>query len=61
MQRQRVKEKKKKNSSQQASALKTAPPTGKNFEEFYNKKEKNRFSDRNQNWDKNAFFLWGKS
>ena len=45
---------------QQAYAFKTVPPIGKNCEEFYSRKEKNRFSDRNQHWDKHAFvFLCG--
>ena len=50
-----------KGGSQQTKALKTVPsPIGKNYEEFYSKKEKNRFSERNQGWDKHAFFfLWG--
>ena len=51
-----------KGGSQQAHALKTVPPIRKNYEEFYNKKEKSRFADRNQGWDKGAFFfLWGES
>ena len=46
--------------AQQANAFKTMPPIRKNCEEFYTKKEKNGFSDRNQDWDKQAFFfLWG--
>ena len=49
-----------KGGSQQANVLKTGPPIGKNCEEFYRQKEKNRFSDSNQDWDKHAFsFLWG--
>ena len=35
---------------------KTVPSFGKNFREFYRKKEKNRFSDRNQDWGRHAFF-----
>ena len=31
----------------------------KNCEEFYSKKEKNRFSVRKQDWDKRAFFFVG--
>ena len=46
--------------SQQANALKTVPLFRKNRKEFYSKREKNRFSDRNQDWNKHAFFfLWG--
>ena len=49
-----------KGGSQQATALKTGPPIRKNWEEFYSKKEKNRLSHRNQDWNKHAFFfLWG--
>lgn len=45
---------------QQANALKTVPSIGKKYEDFYSKKEKNRFSDRNQDGDRHAFFfLWG--
>ena len=46
---------------QQANAGKTVPPTplGKNCKEFYSTKEKNRFSYRNQEWDKRAFSLFG--
>ena len=45
---------------QQANALKTVPPAGKNLGEFYSKKEQNRFSERSQDADKDAcFFLWG--
>ena len=48
-----------KGGSQQANALKTVPPLGKNCK-FNSKMEKNRFSDGNQDWDKHAFFfLWG--
>ena len=44
----------------QANALKTVPLIGKNYREFYNKKEKNRCSVRNQNWGRHAvLFLWG--
>ena len=41
---------------QQANALKTVSSNGKNCEEFYSKKEKNRFLDRNKHA---FFFLWG--
>ena len=45
---------------QQAKALKTVPSLGKNYREIYNKKEKNRFSDKNPVWGKHPFFfLWG--
>ena len=44
---------------QQTNVLKTVPLIGKNCEEFYSKREKNRFSDGSQDWDKHAFFLWG--
>ena len=49
-----------KEGSQQAHALKTVPPPRairNNSESFYSKKEKNRFSDRNLDWDKHAFFF----
>ena len=46
-----------KGGSQQAHALKTELTVGKNFE-FYSKKEKNRFSDRNKDWDKRVFFIF---
>ena len=50
-----------KGGSGQADALKTMPPMAKDREGFYGKKEKDRFSDRNQDWDKHAFFfLWGR-
>ena len=41
----------------QSNAFKTVPPIVKNCQEFYSKKEKNRFSERNQDWDKHAFFF----
>ena len=51
--------------SQQTDAFKTVPtqpPFRKNCKGFYSKKEKKRFSDRNQDWDKYAFFfLLGES
>ena len=46
-----------KGGSRQANALKTVAPIGKNFQEIYTKKEKDRFSDRNQDRDKRAFSL----
>ena len=42
---------------QQANAFKSMSSTGKNFGEFYSKKEKNRISDKNHDWDKHAFFF----
>ena len=49
-----------KGGSQQANALKTVLCIGKNCRKFYNEMEKNRFSGRNQDWGKHAFFfLWG--
>ena len=46
--------------AQKADALKSVPSTGKKCEEFYSEKEKNMFSNRNQDWDKHTFFfLWG--
>ena len=45
---------------QQTKALKTAPSIGQNCGEFYSQKEKNRFSDRNQERGEHTFFfLWG--
>ena len=42
------------------SGLKTVPLLGKNCREFYGPKGENRVSDKNQEWDKGAFFfLWG--
>ena len=47
--------------SHSSNVLKTVPSTGKKIREFYSKKEKNMFSDRNQDWGKCAFFLlWGE-
>ena len=49
---------------EQANTLKIVPSTGKNYGSFIVKKkkkrERNSFSDRNQDWDKHEyFFLWG--
>ena len=44
---------------QQANALKTVPSIGKNCREFFSKKEKNRFSYKNQDWGRHAFFFIG--
>ena len=48
-----------KGGTQQTNALKTAPAIIKKREELYSKKEKNRFSGRNQSWDKHL--LLGES
>ena len=49
--------------SQQDNVLKTVPPTPleRIARRFIVKRRKNRFSERNQDWDRYAFFfLWGQ-
>ena len=50
-----------KGGSQQDNALKTVPPLRKNCKEFYSKKEKNRFLDENQDWDRDILLSLGES
>ena len=45
-----------KGGSEQTNALKTVSPLRKNCKEFDSKKEKSRFLDRNEDWDKPSFF-----
>ena len=43
--------------TQQTNALKTVPLIGKNCEEFYSKKEKNRFSDKQSGLGQTSILL----
>ena len=45
--------------SHSSNVLKTVPSIGKKSREFYSKKEKNMFSDRNQDWGRHALFFLG--